>query len=86
LTVVVVLAAHLCIFCDPLFPGLPADHGSSHGASDQAADSHNDRGCENKIGAPGHVGNEEKNIDKKAQQTGEEVDNANNEDDQKVPG
>jgi hypothetical protein len=79
LSVVVILAAHLCVLGNALLPRLPAHDGPPHGARDQAAQGNQDGGGEDEVRTPGDVGHEEQDIDEEAQETDEEVDDANQE-------
>ena len=53
LSVIEVLTAHLGVLGDTLLPGLSAHNGPPHCARHQAAESDQDGGGEDEVGAPG---------------------------------
>lgn len=85
LSVVVVFTTHLRILGDPPLSVLSADKRAAHSTRDEAAEEDQDGGGQDQVGAPGHVRNEEQDINDKSGKTDEEVDHVEDEEDEQVP-
>jgi hypothetical protein len=86
LAIVEVLPIHLGVLCNASLAGLAADEGSAHGTGDDATGGNQDGGGQDQIGTPGHVGDEQEDVDEEWQQGENEGQDAEDEDAEQVAG
>lgn len=85
-SVVIVLPAHFRIVRDPLLPRLATNDGPAHGTRDQGSKSDQNGGSQYEVRAEGHVRYEKEYIDQKRQDAENEIEDADEEYCEQIPG